>query len=41
MNHMDRPIKLAHMVYALCLGGSEMLAWRLARSLNAGSSVLR
>jgi hypothetical protein len=35
MNHMDGPIKLAQMVYALGLGGSEMLAWRLARSLNA------
>ena len=34
MNRMDRPIKLAQIVYALCLGGSEVLAWRLARSLN-------
>lgn len=34
MNGTDRPIKLAQVVYALCLGGSEVLAWRLARSLN-------
>lgn len=34
MNRTDGPIKLAQMVYALCLGGSEVLAWRLARSLN-------
>jgi glycosyltransferase involved in cell wall biosynthesis len=35
MKRMDTPIKLAQIVYALCLGGSEVLAWRLARSLNA------
>jgi glycosyltransferase involved in cell wall biosynthesis len=34
MNRSDRSIKLAQIVYALCLGGSEVLAWRLARSLN-------
>jgi glycosyltransferase involved in cell wall biosynthesis len=35
MSRMDRPTTLAQIVYALCLGGSEVLAWRLARSLNA------
>ena len=35
MTRTDRPIKLAQVVYALCLGGSEVLAWRLARSLNS------
>lgn len=35
MNRAGSPIKLAQMVYALCLGGSEVLAWRLASSLNA------
>jgi glycosyltransferase involved in cell wall biosynthesis len=34
MIRTDQPIKLAQIVYALCLGGSEVLAWRLARSLN-------
>ena len=34
MNRADSSIKLAQIVYALCLGGSEVLAWRLARSLN-------
>ena len=28
------PIRLAQVIYALCLGGSEILAWRIARSLN-------
>jgi len=35
MSRMDTPTTLAQIVYALCLGGSEVLAWRLARSLNA------
>lgn len=35
MTGIGTPIKLAQVIYALCLGGSEVLAWRLARSLNA------
>lgn len=35
MNRTHSQTKLAQIVYALCLDGSEVLAWRLARSLNA------
>ncbi len=33
----DVPIRLAQVIYALEMGGSEMLAWRIAKALNMGS----
>src|SRR6476660_9183551 len=37
MNDSASKIRLAQIIYALCLGGSEVLAWRLAKSLKGSA----
>jgi glycosyltransferase involved in cell wall biosynthesis len=37
---MTSPIRLAQVVYALSIGGSEVLAWRIARALNQSGRYL-
>ena len=36
----NSPIRVAQVVHALEIGGSEVLAWRIARALNQGGQHL-